>query len=269
MEQSTCLEFEWSKPEQSFDNKNPSGRQGSALCCCGDFLYMFGGRIEGKERLYSNDLWKRRVGALQSWEPVICNDGPSKRHNHTMVCHDGHCYLFGGAMHGELNKATKRFDQVYLNDLWRVVDDTWERVQVEQAPCVRHQHTMVAVGKNKSLLFGGFGGDQKKYLNDLWLLEDNEWSELHPVGQVPKARAQHSSCVCRGRLYIFGGYIYSGKEVYLNDLYSISLEDLTWTKHETKNCPSPRNRAVLFSYKKFLILFNGNYYASKRGTDEW
>jgi hypothetical protein len=37
------------------------------MAIVGKFLYVFGGRTEGRGRFYANDLWKKPVGRGDTW----------------------------------------------------------------------------------------------------------------------------------------------------------------------------------------------------------
>jgi hypothetical protein len=97
---------------------------------------------------------------------------PHARHNHAFVCVLGaRLLLHGGAKHGLLNKATKRFEQVYCQDMWTfdVTKGSWQEVAASrEGPCGRHQvyfclfvtclchapsqHTLVDISANGSAL---------------------------------------------------------------------------------------------------------------------
>ncbi len=242
----------------------------------GGEMLLFGGRVEGKERVYSNDMWRRSLGPGELWAKIEnvgknAESWPSERHNHALVALEGVAILHGGSMHGA--KHGKRFDQVYLNDLWqfRPDRDTWELLVADGGPR-RHCHALVNIGNSQLLLFGGFGDGA--FHNDVWVfdLETLTWSEALVSGEVPHKRSQMGACVSAGKLWVFGGYFWSEKrcEQYFDDLWSLSLSDRCWTRHQIPGAPSPRNRVSMAEVAPLRVLvINGNFYRNARGTDEW
>jgi N-acetylneuraminic acid mutarotase len=235
-------------------------------------LLLFGGRVEGKERVYSNDLWQRDVGEGAMWVELSPGKKPElwpcPRHNHAVVSAGERLLVHGGARHGALKLG--RYEQLYVNDFWALGDGAW-RLLGEGGP-KRHCHALVPVGDAEVVLFGGFGDDA--YHNDVWMcdLQSQEWRAIRAKGEIPHARSQMGACMSGGHLWVFGGYYWTQKkgEVYFGDLFSFSLTDHVWMRHAVPDAPSPRNRVCMVEIAPLqMVVVNGNYYRNQRGTDEW
>jgi len=100
-----------------------------------------------------------------------------------------------------------------------------------------------AAAKSRMLLvFGGSAcvGGPYRFYNDLHALLLNKegkccWHRVETTGVKPSARAQHAAVTAtlsngHPALVIVGGY--NGEEV-LNDVYSLDLSTLVWTRHNT------------------------------------
>ena len=242
--------------------------------------------MEGKGRVYTDRLQRGGVGDQDVFEEVPRSEPwPRARHNHTMVAlNDDEALLYGGACHGKPQQRKGYFDPTYLDDVWlfSASSCSWRQLKVQggaAAPVARHCHTLDKVSACQLILFGGFGASSS-YLNDLWLL-DVDTTEQHcqwtavpcAPGLSPSIRSQHSSCIFRGKLLIFGGYFWSPKkrkERYYNDLHAFDLERREWHAVDTKGAlPHERNRANLVVLRERCLLINGNFYDNSRGSDEW
>jgi hypothetical protein len=261
-------------PAEGLDSKAglPLGRQGTGMAMVGERLFLFGGRVEGKERVYSNDMWARAAGEGHCWVELSAGKKPEPwpcaRHNHALVAVGERLFLHGGSRHGALKQG--RYEQLYLNDLWVFEEASAWRVLCEDGP-KRHCHALLPTD-NGLVLFGGFGDGA--YHNDVWVcqMEPLEWRQVRATGEAPRPRSQMGACVSGGRLWVFGGYHWTQAkgEVYHNDLFSLSLADFMWTRHELPGAPSARNRVSMAEVAPLrMIVVNGNYYQNKRGTDEW
>ncbi|CAJ1071095.1 rab9 effector protein with kelch motifs isoform X1 [Xyrichtys novacula] len=107
-----------------------------------------------------------------------------------------------------------------------------------EAPSPRHGHA-VAVAGNVVFLFGGaFCINHEEghpvYFNDFYMLtvspDDLMWEEIPQSGDVPSARAGHTLCVVKGKLYLFGGVSKPGATECLPGVHSFDVVSLTWER---------------------------------------
>jgi len=110
-------------------------------------------------------------------------------------------------------------------------------------PCNMHTADWVP-HRRQVLVFRG--GDGRQYLNDLHALSVGtddiddvlgdgatwQWDPLPTIGQSPRPRANHSSCVADRSLFVFGGWDGAQR---LNDVHVLNTETLCWTEVAVAN----------------------------------
>uniref|UniRef100_UPI003AAF859A uncharacterized protein n=1 Tax=Centroberyx gerrardi TaxID=166262 RepID=UPI003AAF859A len=105
-----------------------------------------------------------------------------------------------------------------------------------EAPSHRHGHALAVAG-NIAFLFGGASNTSQEdedpiYLNDFYMLtvspDDVVWEGLPQNGDVPPARAGHTLCVVKGKLYLFGGASDPKPGECLPGVYCFDIVSLTW-----------------------------------------
>eukprot|EP00698_Gefionella_okellyi_P002052 TRINITY_DN1192_c0_g1_i1.p1 TRINITY_DN1192_c0_g1~~TRINITY_DN1192_c0_g1_i1.p1 ORF type:complete len:896 (-),score=200.83 TRINITY_DN1192_c0_g1_i1:38-2689(-) len=122
------------------------------------------------------------------------------------------------------------------------------------APSARSGHSFTLVG-HKLLLFGGFGHN---YFNDIYLfdLRTNTWERLQGSGNVPSARAWHSTTAIDDHVvFVFGG-ISSGTTT--NDSYFLDTDNGHWSIAESASVqPPPRQGHIATLLENKLYIFGG------------
>jgi len=100
-------------------------------------------------------------------------------------------------------------------------------------PPTRSGHSVVCWNYVNMVIFAGSG--RGAYLNDLWNYSFAlcVWKELRVIGDIPKARRAHSTClVMDNMMYVCGGCCWERSIGYIQfcDIYKIDLRKLTWRK---------------------------------------
>uniref|UniRef100_A0A7S2ZVZ8 DUF4110 domain-containing protein n=1 Tax=Rhodosorus marinus TaxID=101924 RepID=A0A7S2ZVZ8_9RHOD len=191
------------------------------------------------------------------------SEGPTPRVNFTMVGNplkDSELIIFGG----------EKFDgttTLFYADLYNFSLDkeAWTKYRSRNQPPPRSSHA-ATVHKSFMYIFGGEFSSPRQtqfyHYRDLWRLDTSDftWTKLDVRGG-PSARSGHRMCVCKDKLYVFGGFFDTITDMkYLNDLYMIDLklDELKWVKIEvTGNCPSPRSGYCWVSTGEAIILYGG------------
>ena len=169
---------EWS--EIVIDDKStiPEARSGHTLNYIDDGkLILFGG-ITGNST-YTNDLWTYDTGnnkwSLINIQSETETDEGTEANATKPTAREGHSSIYIP----EKNKLIifGGYNGEYLGDMWEfeISTNNWKELTGNiPFPPVRSGHSMVYIGNNQTLLFGGKTG--KSNLGDLWLLELKEES---------------------------------------------------------------------------------------------
>ena len=73
-------------------------------------------------------------------------------------------------------------------------------------------------------------------------------------GAPPCPRSLHSAAVIGDNMYVFGGY---DGQTRLNDFFSFSFTEMTWSTIAAEQPPTPRDRHVSVAYKDTFYVFGG------------
>ncbi|KAL0483271.1 leucine-zipper-like transcriptional regulator [Acrasis kona] len=239
------------------------------------FMYLYGGLVieHGGENSATSATttnsflrYNLETGEYQTLNEFIAPNFslPSLSH-HTMTVINNKMYIYGGK-----DRSDNPCGEVYTFDLtkedWtKVITTSFSNTPTTPKkmdfknyndPTKRYGHTAVAV-ENSIYVFGGTDG--KNYYNDIRVFDTGaySWVTVKTHGPAPTPRSGHS-CVLYGTntLFVFGG----GNDFKLfNDLYSFSMDTVTWTKITTKGSLEPVKRihhtANVLANK--MILFGG------------
>ncbi|XP_055063381.2 uncharacterized protein [Misgurnus anguillicaudatus] len=105
-------------------------------------------------------------------------------------------------------------------------------------PSPRYGHA-IAVAGNIAFLFGGASNVNTEdylptYLHDFYMITVSAnrvtWEQMPQKGDVPTARAGHSLCVVKGKLYLFGGSSHPEAKECLPGVYCFDIVTMTWEK---------------------------------------
>ena len=219
---------------------------------------------------------------LEWWR--IETNGPQKPGplaHHSSVVFGDKMYMFGGS--GPRTQAQQMSDKPNAS-LWTLELKTmrWDPVipRGDAQPEARDDHTAVIYNNATMVVFGGFvdGGERT---NDIWRyhFKDNRWEQIVPqTSLAPKPRAGHSASVMGSQMIVFGGRDDDNER--LNDLWSFSFEQNTWTELLPKagTPPCPRSGHSSSIYHCMLLVFGGilevthelnDMHAYDLSTGEW
>ncbi len=173
--------------------------------------------------------------------------------------------LFGGV--DDENYPLKIYNDCWIFD---VESSSWVNIKVSSAISARYGHSLVNIGSDKFLLFGGLGSYE--YYNDTYIFSftTNKF-QLVETSTSPSKRYYHSMCFVpeENKVYLFGGF-YAG--VVLDDLWCFDIKTLTWQKILCSNPPQPRwGHKMLYSSKnkKIYIIGGQDYTSTGLFNDIW
>lgn len=151
--------------------------------------------------------------------------------------------IFGGSVLGKSFLSgfdNKTYTWAFDNTSWDILTSTGT------TPLARIDHSAIYDTKNnRMIIFGGKGNDGN-YKNDLYALDLSQttpsWSQLNPTGATPSARGKHTTIYDPHgqRMLIFGGT--SILSQVNDDIYSLDLTTLVWTKLSPGGTSSPAER---------------------------
>jgi N-acetylneuraminic acid mutarotase len=181
----------------------PEARYEATLLLVNRKGFLYGGRTQGNEFL--TDLWQfELIDGKVYWTELAPPENPPARYGHAAVAIDNEQFvMFGG--------TSKIF--VY-NDCWLFNTKRCMWIKCTQSffsqPDNRFGHSIVHVGNNEVLLFGGTNG--YKTFNDLWFLKLNPTAshancyKLEYASTVaPPELVGHTMTLIGGRVVITGG----------------------------------------------------------------
>ncbi|XP_031486130.1 acyl-CoA-binding domain-containing protein 6-like isoform X2 [Nymphaea colorata] len=206
---------------------------------------------------------------LEGFEPVdvhnkwialsVYGPHPKARYEHGAATIQDKMYIVGGNHNGR-----------YLNDL-QVLDMktlTWSKLEpkmelgsqdspspVPLAPCAGHS---LIPWRNKLLSVAGKGkGSSGSVTVKAFDFQTCTWSFLVTYGTPPVSRGGQSVTVVGSSLVVFGGE--DQKRPFLNDLYILDLETMTWDEIDTVGLPpSPRSdHTAAVHADRYLLIFGG------------
>jgi len=183
------------------------------------------------------------------------------------------------------------------SDVYRIGfhDYKWEQVSFTSAtsPAPRDKLTAWIYG-NKIFTFGGYGVPLNGFLNDHgdYFLDSTTvptgycrgwnnqtttfdprtslWSNPACSGNIPPPRAAHATALLMDHAYLFGGRF---NEDRLNDLYSLHLPSLVWTKlhcqYEVPVGRSWHSFNSVYDTGTLLMLFGGYSHTGEPLGDTW
>ena len=145
------------------------------------------------------------------------------------------------------------------------------------SPDPRHGHESVVVNNNKLLVWGGelFQDGRWKMLSRCECftmdLHSKQWSrtiaKIDSKKDVPPPCAYARCVAINDMVYSFGGrYKDEGRDVGLNETFSLDCEKMRWKRVEIKgNKPTARNSCGLCAVGEKLVMFGGLISHADRG----
>ncbi len=149
-------------------------------------------------------------------------------------------------------------------DTWTWDGEAWTEIPTTVAPAARISHSLTFdAGRNRFLVFGGYGGSMVGTFDDTWAFEGSAWEELDLERTRPPRRIYPSLVFdqARGRTVLFGGISVPGN-LPLGDTWEWDGE--TWVQL-SETGPSPRIASMVYDpIREDVILHGGNV-----GRDTW
>ena len=214
----------------------PAKRYAHCAAAVGRRMYIFGG-CDTDKRMNDMSYLDTENGNVWVKPKIELGTEPSKRSNATLTAVGKRLYLFGG------------FDgNNYLNDLWEYNTEanTWNEVSFEKSndendsamPVGRAGHSANLIDK-WIYVFGGRISMNNR-TNELWRLNTEAihtsagriWEKIDCKGNVPSARAAHSSVVVGSQIWIIAGRTDKGLE---KDVYILETDNNILIRNETIN----------------------------------
>ena len=205
-------------------------------------------------------------------------DSPVMRVGHTVVhikqqnleenkSDKGELYLIGGANPGSC------FDDVYkisLNDLvWTKLsqDKSLNSPRYEHACCVDNY-------SNPNTIFIFAGASQESNLNEVnsFDLKSEKWTEIktHRGSNKPCARTQHTGCIYKNQLVVFGGGKAGSLPVTDQQVHLYDPVNNTWSSPNIKSQPpSNRHGHLMINFNDKCVYLHGGMNDQTFYDDLW
>ncbi|KAK9459920.1 uncharacterized protein V1516DRAFT_467098 [Lipomyces oligophaga] len=217
-------------------------------------IFIFGGLFRSKPR---NDLWVLNPESCTMRLAQKTNEVVSPRVGHASDLIGSVLIVFGGDTRVDGNAEFD--DNLYFLNTSTL---KWSRALVAGGgPGGRYGHTINIIGK-RLFLFGG--QRDSTYLNDLYFFdlsksqvgEPARWQAIRPLADIsPSVRANHTTTVFGGKLYLFGGT--NGQECF-NDTWSFDPADCQWTQLDCVGfLPKPCERHSAAIVGDLMYVFGG------------
>lgn len=123
-------------------------------------------------------------------------------------------------------------------------------------PNARHNHSMVYIGNNEIILFGGYTGNVN---GEIWKynVTSNKWLNINPILPIPSARDDHAMVyIGNNKIILFGGSDTIGLN---NETWEYNVTTNIWTNLNPAVKPSARDRhSMVYVGNNKIILFGGS-----------
>ena len=211
---------------------------------------------------------------------------------HTQTVPTGRCYACAVVIHSDVymfGGSTPTGSRCITNALWKLAVGSaglfvWNKIVMtndETTPSPRHFHTGWEHAE-KMWIFGGYGSSPDGFLHEhgdfvqcrnnqllCFNPSNEEWTNPQYYGRVPEPRKGHATTKCQDKVWLYGGFDYTGKA--FHDLHELNMHSYTWTIIETQQM-QPRAYAFctmsMMSENK-LVLHGGKDNDWKRLSDTW
>ncbi len=225
----------------------PSTRYSATAVSISNKMYLFGGYSGGLK----NDTWvfDPSSGANGSWSQLSpSGTPPTARNSVASAVVSSKMYIFGGNTSGG-----------DVNDLWSFdpsngANGAWTQLSPSGTTPGARAFATASVISSELYLFAGLNLNGS-YASDTWALNttSNSWTQLTPTGEGPAQRYLTSTAVISNKMYMFGGYGYTGL---IGDLWSYDPSVKLWTQLSPSGTAPPAmyaHGALVISSKMYII----------------
>lgn len=171
--------------------------------------------------------------AHDQWATLpVAGRRPPGRYKHAATVVDQKLYISGGSRNGRHLSDVQVFD--FTNSTWSSLKlspepnaaKSEEDSLLETFPATSGHH--MVVWEEKVLILDG-QPKRSSYVTVRYLdLETQQFGVIETIGELPVARAGHSTTLFGSKLIMFGGEDIQRK--LLNDIHILNLETMTWNK---------------------------------------
>ena len=247
----------------------------------------FGGyHVHKRWAIEMNAIWVYDLSTDQ-WEKLVCSQGDYERPRPlagmVAVVIGTDVYVHGGNTLRYLRKCTAdlyklsfirktvKWNRIPFGNRWLVFD--------HKIPSPRTNHTGWEFD-DKLYIFGGFGEPVNKYLHDSdevhaygdnnnderYMLhnqmccfnpQEKKWTVVKSTGDKPSARKGHAMTNIHKTIWLYGG---EDHDTIYDDLYTLDMDTLTWSKMEawgTPRNPNPHTFHTLTAISDDKIILYG------------
>lgn len=171
----------------------------------------------------------------------------TSRTGHAVVNEDGVFYLFGGT------DGTARQSDVHA---YNIDTNLWVEIRANGRPPPARSGAQACVWQGAVWFFGGYTKKDGDYFNDVYKYEISSslWTPVHTLGESPQKRTDHSVCLFRDSLLVFGGFDGHSR---FNDLRELHLRERRWSHITEQRSSVPRSRfghtAVMYGHSMYIF----------------
>ena len=180
-----------------------------------DKIYLFGGTYfdYARGQCFLNDIWELYYDDdILKWKEIKPLNSILGRSEHGLIFNDNKLYVFGGFGHRNMFSDFKCLD-LSNNTL------CWDNIEIQNMPLM-HSFSYDLYEK-KIFIFGGVIDSDRSsnlYCINIDKKEINKINIIRNNLNVFLPRTDHSSCIIRDKLYIFGGKYIRDSKLYYIDL---------------------------------------------------
>jgi len=185
---------------------------------------------------------------LYKWEQLETRgDVYTARTGHAVVNQDGVFYLFGGT-----DGAARQSDVHGYN----ADTNLWQEIKSNGRPPPARSGAQAIAWQGGVYFFGGYTKKDGDYFNDVYKYDiaSRAWATVHTLGESPQRRTDHSVCLFRDSLLVFGGFDGHNR---FNDLRELHLQNLRWSQVTASLRTVPRSRfghtAVMYGHSMYVF----------------
>lgn len=221
-------------------------------------IFLFGGK-DSTTSFLKDDEWIYDT-SFEKW--TQCNNSikPSPRWGHSLSFISKNKFLLYG---GQLQDSTFS-DETWIFDL---TSKNWQLLNPSNNPSGRAWHSIVSIGNDKVLLFGGKA--DKSNSDETWIfdLKLNSW-ELISTKNKPSGLAGHSLCLIdTSKVLLFGGATSANN--FSNESWIFDINQSTWNAVTTSNNPTGRTGHSICKIEDNKLFLFGGFDGKNTLNDIW